>query len=272
MVKKDSNPLVSVIMATFNEPADIIKQSIESILTQTYSHLELLIADDSTHADTRAVIDKAAQNDKRVKVIRAKQRMGFVKSLDAALVKAKGQLMARMDGDDISMPNRLALQVAYAQAHPDVDVFGGSMYIINANGDLISERNYPTTPLRLKLMFIFRSPFAHPTVMFRRRIVDEGFLYNPSYKKAEDIDFFMRLYQHGYKFSNLTDKLIKYRVMGDLGAKRSRDQWRYNHQARKRFIARKPLFSVASYCVSWTYKHIPSAVFSRYYRKENTKF
>lgn len=270
MENKDKQPLVSVIMATYNEPKTFIEQSINSILNQTYKNLELIIADDSTNNDTLEVINNAAAKDSRVKVIRKQERMGFVPALNFALKAARGELLARMDGDDVSLSDRIEKQVLFAENYSDIDVFGGCMNIINEKGEVISYRHYPTTPSKIKLMFMFRSPFAHPTVMFRRSIIDKGFLYNPNYKKAEDIDFFMRLYKAGYRFGNLKDTLLNYRVVGNLENKRPKDQWKYNHKARSKFIATKPFFSIASFFISLMYEHIPSKIVSWYYSKENT--
>ncbi|MEE1315762.1 MAG: glycosyltransferase [Prevotella sp.] len=271
-MEKTDKPLVSIIMATFNEPETIIKQSIESILNQDYDNIELLIADDSTDEKTIRIIDKFSQKDNRLRIIRKEQRMGFVPALNNAIQAAKGELIVRMDGDDISLSNRISNQVSFAQAHPDIDVFGGNIYIINENGEIISERHYPTTPLKIKLRFIFRSPFAHPTIMFRRVIVEKGFLYDPKYKRAEDIDFFMRLYKKGYKFGNMEEFLLKYRVIGDLHSKRTKDQWIYNHKARRKFLFSKPLFSIASFFVSYAYIKIPGKIVTMYYKRENSKF
>ena len=264
--------MVSVIMATFNEPKAFIEASIMSILNQTFRDLELLIADDSTNAETVKVIDDFAVSDSRVVVIRKAERMGFVNALNEALNLAKGDLIARMDGDDMALPKRFEIQLRYAAVHPEVDVFGGDMDIIDEQGVVQSERRYPTTPAAIQRKFIFRSPFAHPTIMFRRRIIDAGIRYNPEYKKAEDIDFLMRLYKQGYVFGNTGEKLLRYRVVGNLQHKRSRDQWIYNHKARsENFIWSKPLFSTASWLVSLAYQYAPSSVVSFFYKRENQK-
>lgn len=264
-------PMVSVIMATFNEPKLFIEASIASILNQTYSNLELLIADDSTNPETVKVINDFAASDSRVIVIRKAERMGFVNALNEALHLAKGDLIARMDGDDISVPQRFEIQLRYAAGHPEVDVFGGDMDIIDENNEKKSERHYPTTPAAIQRKFIFRSPFAHPTLMFKRKIIDAGFHYNPNYKKAEDIDFLMRLYKNGYAFGNTGEKLLRYRVVGNLQIKRSRDQWIYNHKARsENFIWSKPLFSSASWFASLLYQYVPESLVTYIYKRENT--
>lgn len=256
-------------MATYNESGPIIRKSILSILNQDYKNLELIVADDSTVKETIDTINTFAVQDPRIKIIRQMQRMGFVPALNLALQQAQGELIARMDGDDIAMPDRISKQVAFSASHPEIAVFGGSMNIIDENDNIISERHYPTTPAELNVMFVFRSPFAHPTVMFRREIIDKGILYDPSYKKAEDIDFFMRIYKLGYNFGNLEDKLINYRVIKDFHRRRPKEQWRSNHRARKKFIPTKPFFSILSYMVSWIYMYIPESIVSQYYAREN---
>ncbi len=267
-----NEPLISVIMATFNEPKQFIEESISSILNQTYRNLELLIADDSTNEETVKVIDGFASKDDRVIVIRKKERMGFVNALNEALHQAKGEYIARMDGDDISLPNRFDIQIKYASTHSEVDVFGGDMYIINEVGDVKSERHYPVKQESIEKMFVFRSPFAHPTLMFKRDIIDSGFYYNPNYKKAEDVDFLMRLYKNGYVFGNTGEKLLRYRVVGDLHNKRSKDQWAYNHKARsENFIWSKPFFSIASWFISLVYMYAPSFIVSLFYKRENKR-
>ena len=123
--------------------------------------------------------------------------VGFVPALNEGLEYAKGELIARMDGDDIALNSRLEKQVAYAAAHPDISLFGGNIYIINEQDEVVSERRYKTTPNKIRQMFMYRNPLAHPTIMFRRNIIDCGFFYDPRFKKAEDVEFYLRLYKHG---------------------------------------------------------------------------
>lgn len=272
MENKDNSPLVSVIMATYNEPQALIKQAIDSILKQTYNNIELIIADDSTKEETINTIDEAASSDNRVVIVRKLSRMGFVNALNFALQTAKGELIARMDGDDVSISDRIEKQVNFARQHPDCDVFGGSMNIINEKGDIISERNYPSSALAFKRMFVFRNPLAHPTIMFRRKIIDNGFFYDPQFKKAEDLEFYLRLYKNGFKICNMQDKLLNYRVVGDLRNKREHDNWYYNHKARtKNFIITKPIFSSLSWLVSLAYEFAPKSIISYIYNRENSK-
>lgn len=273
MEKHDKKPLVSVIMATYNEPESFIKSSIASILAQTYRNWELLIADDSTQPDTIRVINDFAEQDSRIRILRKNSRMGFVPALNYALDNAKGDLLARMDGDDVSYPDRIEKQVTFALHNPKIDLWGGSMKIMDEQGRIISERHYPCASSCIKRMFVFRSPFSHPTIMFRRSIITSGLRYDPQYKRAEDIDFYYRVYKAGFRFGNMPDFLLKYRTVGDQQHKRPHAQWVWNNRARfHNFIFRKPFFSAMALLVSCIYVCVPSSVVSLFYRKENSKY
>lgn len=272
MEKKDKQPMVSVIMATYNDPVEYLSQAIDSILTQTCDDLELLIADDSTEAATKSAIDDYARKDARISIIRKEQRMGISGARNEALLKAKGQLMALMDADDISLPDRLEKQVGYALQHEEIDLFGGHIYIIDEKNERTSLRKYKTNNKSFRRMFVYRNPLAHPTIMFRRSIVDNGFLYDPTFKRAEDLEFYLRLFNHGYRLANMDEFLLNYRIVGDLQEKRRQDNWKYNHQARlKNFNWHKPVFSILSLFSSCVYLFIPGRLKSFLYDRENHK-
>ncbi len=264
-------PEVSVIIATYNEPREIIQQSVQSILDQTFTNLEVLILDDSTSAETRSILDSFS-SDPRVQLIRGETRMGFVHSLNIGLRQAKGRFIARMDGDDISLPDRIAKQVEYLDSHPAISVVGGSMYIINENQQVISYRKYPTGNCAFNWLSVYRTPLAHPTVMFRKSIVDQGFFYDESFKKSEDLEYWLRLRKNGFKLSNMPDFLLSYRVCGDLSKKRVNNHWNYNLKARKKnFSWKLPLINSLSLLVSFIYSILPDFVMRTIYSIENNR-
>ena len=115
------NPLVSIVMATYNDKPLYIKKSINSILSQTYKNFEFLILDDSTNKETIDVIDKYS-NDKRVRIFREFKKLGFVSSLNKGLKLSKGEYIARMDGDDVSSRDRIEKQVEYLNTHQSTDI------------------------------------------------------------------------------------------------------------------------------------------------------
>lgn len=263
-------PLVSVVMATYNEPQEFITASINSILAQTYVNWELLIADDSTNEGTIQIIDTFVKKDKRIKVIREETRMGFVKALNIGLKSSKGIFIARMDGDDIAMPDRLEKEIGYLMNHQEADIIGGAMNIINEKEEITSERFYPLGGYKLHLWSVFRNPLAHPTVMFRASIIKRGFLYNEEQKKAEDIEFWLRLKKNKFNIHNLPDKVLNYRVVGNLSLKRTRENWIYNFRARKmNFCWRYPLFSALSIIISFLFVITPNKVVECIYKREN---
>lgn len=271
MTIKKNTPLVSVVMATFNEPQDIIKKSIESIINQTYTNFELIIIDDSDIEETQVAIDSFCI-DPRVKVIRRNDRIGFVKSLNIGLNQAQGLYIARMDGDDISIVNRLELQVQYLEKNPLVSIVGGSMSIIDENDQILAHKKYPTSGFLLKCWSIYRNPMAHPTIMMRRKCVDEGFVYDDTFNKAEDLEYWLRLRKNGFKLANMPVDLLKYRINGDLSLKRESENWSYNLKARrKNFSLRLPLSSLIGISVSYIYTKLPKSIIRATYLKENSK-
>lgn len=270
MKNENTIPLVSIVMATFNEPKEIIKQAITSMLNQTLSDFELLIIDDSTSPETINEINNLAQ-DPRIVLIRQTTRIGFVKALNIGLKNAKGKYIARMDGDDISMITRLEQQVNFLKNNNEYSVVGGGINIINADGVVTAKRFYPSKSFRLNLWSIFRSPFAHPTVMMRREIIDKGFLYNESFSKSEDLEFWMRLKKNNFRFYNLSGILLNYRIGEDFGKKRSGSQLKSNHKARYiNFSWKYPISGFLSLFVTKIYMITPLFLVEKFYSRENT--
>lgn len=268
----ENRPMVSVIMATFNEPEKLIREAIQSILNQSYSNLELLIADDSTKDETKSVIDELAAQDKRVVVIRSENRMGFVPALNIGLKKSKGDYIARMDGDDVALSDRFEKQVDYLESHSNVDVLGSAMNVINERSEITSLRRYPKGGFGLLAWMSLRDPVGHPTVMFRRRIVEEGSTYDETMNKGcEDTEFWFRLRNKGYKICNLQQPLINYRITVDMADKREKDNMA-NYIARKKNFSWKYLpFDCISLLSIKIRMAIPSSVISWLYSKENNQ-
>ena len=138
--ERENRPLITVIMAAYNEKEEMVRTAIESILNQTYRNFEFLIFDDSTIESTKKAIDSYC-SDSRVVIYRKKKREGFVRSLNHGLEIAKGKYIARMDADDIAIRDRFEKQVSYLEHHPKTDVLGGQIVIIDESG----KKNWNTT-------------------------------------------------------------------------------------------------------------------------------
>jgi glycosyltransferase involved in cell wall biosynthesis len=231
---------------------------------------ELLLIDDSTNPDTIAAIDGLTQSDTRIKLIREKQRIGFVRALNIGLKQAQGKYIARMDGDDISLPNRFELQAAYLDTHPDIAVVGGAVDIINENGAVTSHRKYATTSLGIRLFALMRNPLAHPSIMMRKQLVEDSFYYDETFAKTEDLELWLRFLKKGYKISNISNTIILFRVNGNMADKRMGDNFKYAYKARKKnFAWRYPLWSLASLLVAKVYTVLPKKIVSIAYKIEN---
>lgn len=268
----DNQPLVSVILASFNEAPDMISDAINSILQQTYKNLEVLIFDDSTSKETIETINRLAA-DTRVKVFRFPERVGFVKSLNKGLEAAQGEFIARMDGDDFSLSIRIEKEVAFLQGNPEISIVGGNMDIMDERGTVTSHRSYPVGGIKLWMFSCYRNPLAHPTIMMRREIVDKGYRYNDSLKLSEDLDFWLRLMNVNYKLANLEDTVLRFRVQSNFAEKRTSDtQRQYMANVRKANFDKKHLVhSLLSLGAGWLYTHVSAGSIKSMYNKENKK-
>lgn len=224
-----TSPLVTVVVPSFNEPPHIVRASLESIRHQTFANFECIVVDESTRPELADACRAACAEDKRFIYIHPKERLGLSESLNLGISKARGQLIARFDSDDICMPNRLELQIAFLRAHPEISVVGRAMDIISAGGRLIARRNYPQTLNKIASAMQLTNAIAHPTVMFRKEAIDYYGGYNPNYQYCEDLDLWLRWLNVGLLFENLPQVLVRYR---QDNTRRDQLHWRYNLRVR----------------------------------------
>ena len=266
-------PVVSIVMATCDDKPDFLRASISSILNQTFPDFEFLIIDDSSDQASISTID--AYNDERIRVIRKNPKMGFVKSLNTGLDEAKGSFIARMDADDISKPTRIERQVQFMTENKDVDILGGQLEIIDEAGKLTGLRKYPEGGITLFLYATFRNPVGHPSTMFRRRIIDQGFRYDEKVKNAEDLDLWLRLINSGHKFINLPDVILEYRVTHDFNEKRLQNGRKQDiavmNVTRKHATLKKPIFYGLSLFFCALRGIVPAFIRDLLYRRENQR-
>lgn len=267
---QSNQPLISVVLATYNERPAHVKTAIDSILNQTYQNIELLIIDDSINAETKIAIDSYSL-DNRVVIIRSETRLGFVSALNKGLERSRGEYIARMDGDDVSFPDRFAKQVSYLVNNPKVALAGGHIDIIDEEGHIISHREYPLKGLKLRLYTCFRSPLAHSTVMMRREVVDQGFRYDETLEASEDLDMWLKLMNNGFMIENVDETLLKFRVYPNFIEKRTAMKERGNTAKVRRmnFSWNNPILSCISVFAGWMHSHILGEVVGFIYGIEN---
>jgi glycosyltransferase EpsE len=219
---KEGTPFVSVLMGVYN-CADTLGASVESILDQDYRNLELVVCDDGSQDRSAELLRAYAEKDRRIVFLQSDRNRGLAHSLNRCMEAAGGEYLARMDGDDISRPERIGRQVAFLEAHPEMDICGSSVLLFDSTGTW-GKHDYPERPSPKS--FLFKSPFVHPSVMFRASCLRAagGYDEDPALGRSEDYDLFMRLYASGSRGYNIQDYLLEYRE--ELGTYRRR-KFRY---------------------------------------------
>lgn len=206
-------PLVSVIIPCYNAEL-FVKEALDSILNQSYRHLEVLCIDDCSKDKTLSILYEYAQNDSRVKVFTNPVNMKLAAALNIGLEHAHGKYIARMDADDISVFNRIELQVEFLERNPQIDICGGQCIIIDKYGYRLGKMEYLLSNDELKPVLLFDSCFAHPSVLFRKSIYESIGGYE-ELMPIEDLEYWIRMSMNGFKMANLSCVLLYYRVHGN---------------------------------------------------------
>ncbi len=205
-----ARPSVSVMMPVHNQ-GDYVTEAVKSVLDQTFGDFELLISDNASTDATRSILEDFAASDRRIVLVR-RETASLVQSLNVLLELARGELIARMDGDDVALPHRLDVQVAFLRKHPDVIGVGSAFDMIDARGRRFqtmspSRKNNAIQEEALRGV----TPLAHPTVMMRRQDLVAAGGYDERWDYAEDLDLWLRLGERGV-LANMDMVTLRYRV------------------------------------------------------------
>lgn len=203
-------PKVSILMSVFNAQR-YLEQAIKNILNQSLSDFEFIIIEDASTDGTYEILKDFRKKDKRIKILRNKKRLGLTVSLNKGLRKARGEFIARMDADDISNKNRLKIQSNFLKKNPEVAFCGSWVTLINQSGKKIGEKKYPLEYGQIKKVILKYNPFVHPSVMIRRKVLEERGFYDSNLNGAEDYDLFLRIAKN-HQAVNLPCFLLKYRI------------------------------------------------------------
>ncbi len=203
---------LSVIMGVYSDQnTSELDRAVSSILGQTFSDFEFIIYDDGSNPIASEFIKKLGQRDDRIVIIGSEENHGLAFSLNKCLEKANGRYIARMDDDDISLPDRFEKQIEFLETHPEYDWCGCNAIIFDEEGEwgMTTRPENPTAEDYLKF-----SPYIHPTVMYRRATLMEngGYSVRKETLRCEDYEIFMRLYRAGFKGCNMQEVLFKYHV------------------------------------------------------------
>ncbi|HHV23598.1 MAG TPA: glycosyltransferase [Methanosarcina sp.] len=225
-----SNLKVTVLMSVYNGEK-YLKEAVDSILSQTFTDFEFLIIDDASTDKTPEILH--SYGDQRIRIVTNEENLGLTKSLNKGLALARGEYIARMDADDISLPERLEVQVKFMESNPEVCVCGSWIEIIGHNaGDIWK---YPTDSNDIQCKHLFECSIAHPSAIFKKDILDQNhFRYDPAFKRSQDYELWVRI-STLYPLANIGKVLLKHRIHPSaIGQHYSSDQKKCADQVRYR--------------------------------------
>lgn len=200
---------ISVVMPTHNVTAAILRQAVESILTQTIRDFEFIIIDDCSTDDSNEYLQSL--NDERIRLIHNPVRIGITKSLNIGFREAKGKYIARMDSDDIALPTRFEKQLAFMETHPDVIVCGTNVEFFGLRTGTSNCRIKDMESYRIQSLFSNPGPH-HPTAFFNRGLLlRHHIVYNEKLEYAQDYGLWVEISRHG-KILILDDVLLRHRI------------------------------------------------------------
>ena len=216
---KDNNPKVSVIMGIYN-CEDTLERCLDSIINQSYSNWEVIMCNDASTDGTEEVAKKYAYKYKNIILLNNERNMRLAASLNNCLKVANGEYIARVDADDICLPNRFKRQVEFLNKNKEYHVVGSWLTTFNGQEEK-SIRKMKERPCENDLLF--GVPFAHPTIMMRKYVYDDlgGYTISDRTKRGQDLDLWFRFYHKKYKGYNIQESLYKYQESLDDYKKRT---------------------------------------------------
>lgn len=205
-----ANPKVSIIMGIYN-CEKYLENAVESVLFQTFTDWELIMCDDgSTDSTYEVAYEFVKKYPQKIKLLKNDKNRKLAYSLNHCLKNSVGEYIARMDADDVNMPDRLEKQVEFLIQHPEIACVGTGMQIFSEKG-IGGIRYYDEYPNRYTMVHC--SPFPHPTIMMRKSVYQDlgGYTVSKDTMRAEDIDLWFRFFEKGYKGYVIQKPLYRYR-------------------------------------------------------------
>ena len=215
-------PRVSVLMPVFNS-APFLSASIASLLNQTLADIQIVTINDGSTDGSGEMLSRLAAADRRIEVYHRPNR-GMVATLNEGIELCRGEFIARMDADDIALPQRLEQQLAHMQSRPATLALGSAIQYLGPYGLTAIRTHPPVAASDVERELPRRNCISHPTVMFRKHAVQAVGGYRPPYVHAEDYDLWLRLRSRG-SLENLPQVLLQYRIhQGQISARHLRVQ------------------------------------------------
>lgn len=237
----DSVPRISIVMPVFNEAA-LLPLTLDSVLRQSFADFECVVVDDGSTDATPRILAEYAARDARFRIV-TQPNGGISSALNAGLAAARGDWIARLDGDDLMLPDRLARQLAFAEAEPGLAGCGCDYEIIDMDGRCRGTRRpLPRSRTELERFFSAGEPlsFTHPTMFYRRDLALTLGGYRPDYEPAEDVDLFARMLATGAPILIQPEVLMQYRIRpGSISGRNAARQFQMVRFVYHNFYARR---------------------------------
>ncbi|MFD1343968.1 glycosyltransferase family 2 protein [Litorisediminicola beolgyonensis] len=232
-------PRVSVVMSVHNGER-YLREAVDSILRQTLRDFEFLIVDDASEDATPEILASYAAQDRRVVILRNENNIGPYPSANRAIEIARAPLIARMDSDDISDPERFSRQVSFMDAHPDHVLVGTSYRSIDGEGRLRYQRPNPMDDFSVRWVSRFRMPMVHPSFLFRARYPDGSpVFYREDHHVAQDYALISDLLKAG-RVAVLSDMLVDYRMHAvNISSTKKREQDKIAYEVSRQILLRE---------------------------------
>jgi glycosyltransferase involved in cell wall biosynthesis len=225
-MNNEISPLISVVMSLYNSEL-YLREAMDSVFSQTFNDFEFIIVDDGSSDGGEDIVH--SYDDDRIHYFR-QENAGLAAALNTAISMARGDLIARMDPDDICLPKRLAKQYDYMQHNPEMIIVGSAATCIDASGAILADVQMRHLYLRGELS-LPETPCIHPSVLFRRSIFDRVGGYSEEMRYGgEDAVLFNKMLAFG-AVANISEPLIKYRLTNSSMSQKSK---RFNLLLRQR--------------------------------------
>ncbi len=210
-MRRNVNPTVSVLMAVYNAQR-YLAEAIESVLRQTYQDFEFVIIDDGSTDASPGIVACYAALDRRVRLYR-QDNAGLATALNRGIEMARGVYVARMDADDVCLPQRLERQVHAMDTDANLALVAGGVTWINSEGLELGQWAISIPPAAMRSALHSRNKIIHPTVLFRKVAVSSAGGYRPAFRYAQDYDLWLRLAEQG-SLACVPEVVLKYRLHG----------------------------------------------------------
>lgn len=207
-----NNPVISVLMSVYNTKESYLREAVESILSQTFKEYEFIIINDNSNRETSEILNSYL-SDSRIIIVNNQENIGLTKNLNYAISISKGEYLARMDADDVAMPDRFKKQITFLRTHQEISAVGTYYTILENEKEYVRSKEVCDPKWIKARLFFCNAGLMHSSMMMRASVVNsnDGLLYDERVKKSQDFDLWVRM-SRNHLITVIPTFLMKYRV------------------------------------------------------------